>query len=91
MMAAGALLKWVFIGLGPQEMHSIDDGRKGVTKLVTEQPARGTHVIALRIRKLARRKTHRAGLSGSNLNVQLRLSQQRWAQAATTTIEDIDE
>jgi len=51
----------------------------------------GTHVIALRIRKLARRKTHRAGLSGSNLNVQLRLSQQRWAQAATTTIEDIDE
>jgi|KBSMisStandDraft_5_1062788.scaffolds.fasta_scaffold21478_3 hypothetical protein len=54
-------------------------------------PARGTHVIALRIRKLARRKTHRAGLSGSNLNVQLRLSQQRWAQAATTTIEDIDE
>jgi hypothetical protein len=43
-------------------------------------PPRGACVTALRIRKLARHKTHRAGLSGSNQNMQLTLRQQRWAE-----------
>jgi hypothetical protein len=34
--AAGAILKWVSVGLGPQEMHGVDDGRERVTKFVTE-------------------------------------------------------